>query len=432
MNVNVSREGNEATLKIEVPAAEVKSCFNDAVQKIANQVKIDGFRKGKAPRRIIEARFGAIAVKDEAFNMCINRSYSKAVQEEKLVAVSDPAVTDEQAAFESFKEGEDYAFEIKVTLKPEVELGDYRELHVEKNVHEVTDEEVDKVLEDMRARGAKMVEAADDDVIEKGDFAIIDFAGSIDGEAFDGGEGKGYPLEVGSGSFIPGFEEQLIGLKKGDDADVEVSFPEEYFVEALAGKEAVFKVHVQAVKHKELPDLNDELVAKNTEYKTIDEAKTAFRKMMEEEAERNAKIEYDNALIEKAVENAKVEIPAVMIEDRINQMVEEIRLSLEARKMTMDKYLEYTGMDMEKLREAQREGAEKNVRTDLVLDAIANKEELQLTDEDVQKEIENLAAQNGAKPEEVAKIIRENNNFGLLLANIIRRKAAFVILGSAK
>ena len=317
-------------------------------------------------------------------------------------------------------------------MRPVPELGEYKGLHVDKKEVTIADEDVDKALAELRNRGAKMVDAADDTVIEKGDFAIIDFAGTVDGEAFSGGEGKGYPLEVGSGSFIPGFEDQLIGLKKDDDTDVDVTFPESYFVKELAGKQAIFKVHIQAVKHKELPELTDEYIAKYTRYKTVAEAKEDYKKRMQEAAEHEAKTEYEAALIDAAVANAKVEIPAVMVEDRITQMVEEIKLNLESRKMTLEQYLQYTGMDIPKLREAQREAAQKNVRTDLVLDEIAKAEEIKVGMDDVDAELQNIADQNGARLEDVKTIIRKNNNMGLLLANILRHKAAHVVLDNAK
>lgn len=432
MNVNVAREGNEAALKITISAAEVDKSFKQAVARIANQVKIPGFRPGKAPRNIIEMHYGKEAVKEEAFNICINNAYQQALEAEKLMPVSDPAVQDEKAAFENFVEGKDTEIDVKVTLRPEPELGEYKGLHVDKKEAAVSDEDVDKALEELRNRGAKMVDADDQTVIEKGDFAIIDFAGTVGGEAFSGGEGKGYPLEVGSGSFIPGFEDQLIGLKKDDDTDVDVTFPETYFVPELAGKEAVFKVHIQAVKHKELPELDDEYIAKYTRYKTLTEAREDYKKHMQEAAERDAQTVYESALIDAAVANAKVEIPAVMVEDRITQMVEEMRLNLESRKMSLEQYMQYTGMDMGKLREAQREAAEKNVRADLVLDAIAKAEAIQVGMEDVDAELQKIADQNGARLEDVKTIIRKNNNMGLLLANILRHKAAHVVLDNAK
>lgn len=427
MNVTVERVENEATLKITAPAAEVNAGYKKAVQKIADQANIPGFRKGKAPRAIIEMHYGKEAVKQEAFEIVANKGYSEALDQEKLIPVSDPKVEES-----TFEEGKDMELTIKVTLKPEPELGEYKGLHVEKKEVEVTDEQVDAQIKDMIGRDAKMVVAEEGAVIEKGDFAIIDFAGTVDGEPFSGGEGKGYPLEVGSNSFIPGFEDQLVGLSKGDSTDVEVTFPEDYFVKDLAGKEAVFKVNIQDVKRKELPELNDEYVASKTDFKTVEELRANYKERMQKAAEANAKAEYEHELIDLAVANAKFSVPEIMIEDKISQMVEEMKMSLESRKMSLDMYMQYTGLDMAKIRENQRPVAEENVKTDLVLDAIAKAEDIQVDMADVDAEIAAISAQHGASPEEVKKIIKGNGTMGLLLANILRRKAAHVVIDSAK
>lgn len=427
MNVTVERVENEATLKITAPAAEVNAGYKKAVKKIADQVNIPGFRKGKAPRAIIEMHYGKEAVKQEAFEIVANKAYSEALDQEKLIPVSDPKVEES-----TFEEGKDMELTIKVTLNPEPELGEYKGLHVEKKEVEVTDEQVDAQIKDMMGRDAKMVVAEEGAVIEKGDFAIIDFAGTVDGEPFSGGEGKGYPLEVGSNSFIPGFEDQLVGLSKGDSTDVEVTFPEDYFVKDLAGKEAIFKVNIQDVKRKELPELNDEYVASKTDFKTVEELRANYKERMQKAAEANAKAEYEHELIDLAVANAKFSVPEIMIEDKISQMVEEMKMSLESRKMSLDMYMQYTGLDMAKIRENQRPVAEENVKTDLVLDAIAKAEDIQVDMADVDAEIAAISAQHGASPEEVKKIIKGNGTMGLLLANILRRKAAHVVIDSAK
>ena len=426
MNVTVERVENEATLKITAPAAEVNAGYKKAVQKIADQANIPGFRKGKAPRAIIEMHYGKEAVKQEAFEIVANKAYSEALDQEKLIPVSDPKVEES-----TFEEGKDMELTIKVTLKPEPELGEYKGLHVDKKEVEVTDEQVDAQIKDMMGRDAKMVVAEEGAVIEKGDFAIIDFAGTVDGEPFSGGEGKGYPLEVGSNSFIPGFEDQLVGLSKGDSTDVEVTFPEDYFIKDLAGKEAIFKVNIQDVKRKELPELNDEYVASKTDFKTVEELRANYKERMQKAAEANAKAEYEHELIDLAVANAKFSVPE-MIEDKISQMVDEMKMSLESRKMSLDMYMQYTGLDMAKIRENQRPVAEENVKTDLVLDAIAKAEDIQVDMADVDAEIAAISAQHGASPEEVKKIIKGNGTMGLLLANILRRKAAHVVIDSAK
>lgn len=427
MNVSVERVANEATIKIQLPAAEVNKGFAKAVQKIAGQVNIPGFRKGKAPRNILELHVGKEAIKQEAFEIVANDCYRKAMADEKLIPVSDPAVKES-----TFEENTDMELVLTITVKPEPKLGEYKGLKVEKKEAVVTDEQIDAAVEELRKRGAKMV-VAPDAVIMKGDFAIIDFAGTVDGEPFSGGEGKGYPLEVGSGSFIPGFEDQLVGLKAGDSTDVQVTFPEEYFVKELAGKEAVFKVNVQDVKRKELPELTDEFVAANSKCKTVEELKADYKEKMQKHAEEQAETDYERELIQAAVANAEFEVPEIMVEDRISQMVEELKMNLENRKMNLDAYLKYTGMDMEKLRENYKATALENVKTDLVLDAIAKAENIQVGMEDVDAELTNIAMQNGAKVEEVKKIIASNGNMGLLLANILRRKSAHVVIdGAAK
>ena len=427
MNVTVERVGNDATLKITLPAEEVNKGFKKAVAKIAGQVNIPGFRKGKAPRNIIEMHYGKEAVKQEAFELVANQCYTEALEQEKLIPVSDPKVEDSV-----FEENKDMELTIKVTLKPEVKLGDYKELHVEKEAVEVTDEAVEEQVQGLRSRHAKMVEAEEGAVIEKGDFAIIDFAGTVDGEPFSGGEGKGYPLEVGSNSFIPGFEDQLVGLKKGDSTDVDVTFPEEYFVKELAGKQAIFKVNVQDVKRKELPELTDEYVAANSDCKTVEELRASYKERMQKAAENNAQIAYEKALIDLAVANAEFEVPEIMIEDRVTQMIDEMRMSLEARKLTLEQYMQYSGIDMKQLRERQHDAAVENVKTDLVLDAIAKAENIQVSMEDVDSELSAIASQHGATLEDVKKIIKSNGTMGLLLANILRRKAAHVIIDSTK
>lgn len=426
MSISVEKVGNEATIKLGLAAVEVNKGFNKAIAKINKQVNIPGFRKGKAPRHILETHVGKDAIKQEAFELLANECYTKAVNEEKLIPVSDPTIVESK-----LEENEDMEITLTVTLKPEPELGEYKGLSVVKNTVEITDKEVEDAIDELRGRAAKMV-VVKDAVIEKGDFAIIDFAGTVDGQPFSGGEGKGYPLEVGSGSFIPGFEEQLVGLKAGEATDVDVTFPETYFVKELANKEAVFKVNVQDVKRKELPELNDEFVVANSDSKTVEEFKNTTKERLQKSVEQNALVEYEKALVMKAVENAKFEVPEIMIEDRVSRMVDELKMSLESRKMDLDMYMKYTGQDMAQVRENQKVAALENVKTDLVLDAIAKAEEIKISEEDVNAEMAAIASQHGASVEDVKKIIAGNNNMGLLLANVLRKKSAHIIIDSAK
>ena len=427
MSVSVERNGNEATLKINLPVEDVAKAFDKAVAKINKQVTIPGFRKGKAPRRVLELHVGKDAIKEEAFEIVANEQYRKVLEDNKLVPVSDPEIKDSK-----FEEGEPLDLTLAITLRPEPELGQYKDLDVQKEEKEITEADVDKAVEELQNRAAKMVEAPEGKKLEKGDLATIDFAGTIDGEPFAGGEGKGYPLEVGSNSFIPGFEDQLVGLGKGDSTDVNVTFPEDYFSKELAGKAAVFKVNVQDVKVKEVPEVNDELIAKNSDSKTVAEFREkTLDRMKKAEADR-AQSEYERKLIEKAVENAKFEVPEVMVEQRANQMIDELAINLESHKMSLPMYLSYLGKDVKTYRDEQKPVALANIKTDLVLDAIALAEGLKISDAEVQNELAQLAAAHGATVKQVEKIVKENGSLALLVANIVRRKAARLVIDSAK
>ncbi len=426
MSVSVEKQGNEATIKISLTPEEVAKGFVKAVARVNHQVTVPGFRKGKAPRIVLENHVGKEAVKGEAFDILANEQYQKALSDEKLIPVGQPDIKDSK-----FEENQPMEVTLNVTLKPEPVLGEYKGLEVSKEVRDITDKDVDDTLEQMRKSAAKMVEAKDA-VIAKGDFAIIDFSGTVDDKPFAGGEGKGYPLEVGSGSFIPGFEDQLVGKKAGDSVDVNVTFPEDYFTKELAGKKAVFKVHVQDVKRRELPEINDEFITKNSDSKTLEEFKTKTKERLTNMAAQQAESEYEKALIQKAVDNSTFEVPDIMVADRVNRMIEEMSLNLESRKMNLDMYLKYTGSDIAKLREQQKPIALSNVKVDLVLDAIAKAENITVTEQEAVNEMAAIAQEHGASVKEVQKIIKDNNTVGLLLANVLRKKAAQVIISNAK
>ena len=313
-------------LTIEVPAADVAAGIKAAVKRIASQVNVPGFRKGKAPRNVIEMNYGKEAVLNEAYDFLVNQNYTAALQENKIVPVSQPEI--EQVQFE---EGKDLIFKATVTKRPDVKLGDYKGLDAKKEEAKVTDEQIQDQLKNIAEQQAEMVVADKDAKVEQGDFAVIDFKGTVDGKAFDGGEGKSYPLQIGSGNFIPGFEDQLVGAKAGDDVTVKVTFPEDYFVADLAGKEAEFATHIHDIKRKQLPELNDEFAKANSSYETIEELKADLRKKMEEDAERRAVDAYNGELIKTAVENSEVDIPEVMVADRVEQMIQELAMNMEGR-----------------------------------------------------------------------------------------------------
>ena len=400
MNVTVERVENEATLKITAPAAEVNAGYKKAVQKIADQANIPGFRKGKAPRAIIEMHYGKEAVKQEAFEIVANKAYSEALDQEKLIPVSDPKVEES-----TFEEGKDMELTIKVTLKPEPELGEYKGLHVEKKEVEVTDEQVDAQIKDMMGRDAKMVVAEEGAVIEKGDFAIIDFAGTVDGEPFSGGEGKGYPLEVGSNSFIPGFEDQLVGAKAGDHVEVKVTFPEEYQAKELAGKEAVFQCDVKKVEAKELPELDDDFAQDASEFDTLAEYKEDIKKNLTEKKEKEARAAKENAAVDKAIENAQMEIPDAMLNTQVRQMLDDFSRRMQSQGLTMEQYFQFTGMTLEKMQEEMKPQALKRIQTRLVLEKIAEVENIQPTDEEVEEEFKKMADAYKMEVEKIKELL---------------------------
>lgn len=424
MNVTTERlEDNKAVLTITVPQAEVAKAYDAAWKSIAGKVNIPGFRKGKAPRKLVENRVGVPAIQEEAFDIIAKKAYPEALQEAGLEPVSHPTVD-----IEKMDEKEDMVFKVTVTVKPDVELGQYKDIDVEKQVKEITDADITDTLEKLRERKAEMV-VAEGATLENGDFAVIDFAGSIDGIPFSGGEGKGYPLEVGSGSFIPGFEDQLLGAKAGEERTVKVTFPEDYFAKDLADKEAEFKVTVQDIKRKQLPEATDEFISENSEFKTVDEWKEDARKKLQEYADKQSEYEHENNVIKNAVENAKVDIPDIMIEERINEMLHDVAHNLQQRGLKFDEYLKYIGKTVEELRESYREGAIADVKAELVMDAVAKKEELKVEAQELQKELELMAEQYKQPIDDIKKALVKTGNITMVNLAILRRKAARLILG---
>ncbi len=423
MKVTAERIDNHKTvLNLEIPQAEVAKALEKAYRKLANQVNIPGFRKGKAPRKVVEMRLGKEALLDEAFEILAPEAYSKALAEQEIDPIGRPEIE-----VITLAEDQPLVFKATVVKKPEVTLGQYKDLSIAKTVAEVTDADVDNEIEKNRSRNAKMV-VVEDAELKQGDLAIIDFKGFIDGVPFDGGEGKSYPLEIGSGSFIPGFEDQLVGAKSGEEREVTVSFPEEYFVAELAGKAATFTVNVHDVKRKEMPELDDEFAKETSEFDTLAELKADIKNKLEQAAEARAEREFRTAVIKAAVDNATVEVPEVMVENQIDNMIQDFDINLQQRGMKLDKYLEYTKMDIDALRNNYRESALYNVKTDLVLEAIVKGEGLTASPEEMQQEVEFMAANYQTTVEEIAKVIRETGRFQALQDSVLRKKAAQLII----
>lgn len=429
MKVTVENgENQQVTLTIEVEAAEVNKAVEQACKRLANRVSIPGFRKGKAPRMIVERHVGKDAVLQEAFDIVAPKALSKAFDEQKIDPVTRPSVD-----IETLEEGKDLVFKATVTPRPEVKLGDYKGLNVSKNEVNITDEDVEKQLKTFQDRQGKLVDAPEGAEVKDGDFTTLDFKGFVDGEAFDGGEGKDYPLQIGSNSFIPGFEDQLVGAKIGEERDVNVKFPEEYHAKELAGKDATFKCTIRSIKTKELPAIDDELAKKVSKFETLDELKADIRKNLEENAERTAENDQKSAAIEMATNNITVDIPAVMIDNRVTAMIQEMAMRLEQQGMKLEQYLQYAGTDIAKLREQYRETAEKNVKTDLMLEEVAKAEDIKVEAKDLDEEVAAMAAAYGATPQQVQKIIKEQGRIGDLAASVLRKKTAqFIIDNIAK
>ena len=424
--MKVSRENGEnqqVVLTIKAAAEEWDKAIAQAAKNIAKEVNIPGFRRGKAPRHIIEQRIGKEALIDEAYEKFGPKVFDEAMAEEKLELASYPSFERVQA-----EEGKPFILKATVTPKPEVKLGDYKGLKVEKKVEEITDDTVMQHIDKMRDRKAQMVDAPEGAEAQMGDLTTIDFKGYVDDEAFEGGEGKDYPLQLGSGSFIPGFEDQLVGMKVGEEREVKVTFPKDYHSEKVAGKEAVFKCKLNKLKNKILPELNDEFVQQASVFKTVDELKKDVREKLEKAAESRAENDRRVAAIDKAAENASMDIPDVMIEDRIDQMLREFAMRLEQQGMKFEQYLQYSGGDLTKLRAQYRETAEKNVRTDLMLEAVAKAENIEVTDDDIRTEIAMMAQMYNATPAQVQKIVRQQGRLNDLAVTVMRRKTAKFIV----
>ncbi len=425
MNVSVQKlEDNKVVLTITVEQKEVAKAYDSAWKGIATKINIPGFRKGKAPRKIVESRVGLEAIKEEAFDIIAKKVYGPALDQADVEPVSHPSVD-----IETLEEDKDAKFTVTVTVKPEATLGEYKGLEVEKVVREIGEQDVLDSLEKLREKKAEMV-VVEDAVLQKGDLAVIDFAGFIDGQAFSGGEGKAYPLEIGSGSFIPGFEDQLIGAKKGQECQVKVSFPEDYFAKELAGKEAEFKVTVHDVKRKTMPELTDEFIKDNSEFATVDEWKKDCLERLEKLAQDNAQREYENNLVKKAIDNASVEIPEIMVQNKITDILQDMAYSLQQRGLKFEDYLKYINKTVEELRESYKESATADVKAELVMDAIAKVENLKVEEQELQTEVEMMAQGYGQSVDEIKKTLVKTGNIYMVNKSILRRKAARLILGN--
>ncbi|NMM63220.1 trigger factor [Clostridium sp. P21] len=427
MNAKVEKiENNVVKLEITVEAEKFNGAIKKAFNKNAKKFNIPGFRKGKAPMNIIEKYYGKNVFYEDAINFCCDDTYPQALKENDIKPVDYPQIDIVQ-----IEEGKDFIYTAKVTVVPEVKLGDYKGIEVKKNVYEVKEEELENELKAMQQKNAR-IETKEEGSIEKGNLAVIDFKGFVDNKAFEGGEGKDYELEIGSGTFIDNFEDQLVGLNKGDEKDVVVTFPEQYGKEELNGKEATFKVTVKDIKIKELPALDDEFAKEVSEFDTLSELKEDLKKKMEEANELRTKREYEEAVIDAVCANATIDIPKVMIDKEIDNMLKDLEMRLKYQGLDLQTYYQYTNNTEEKVREYMRETAEKRVKTDLTIEEISKVEKVEPTEEELAIKATEMAKQYGTKDiEKTSKLILDSQKSYLKL-DVINEKVIKMLVDNSK
>ena len=398
---------NVVKFEVKVEADKFKEALTRAYKKNVKKFNVPGFRKGKVPMNVVKKYYGVEVLLEDAVNFAIEGSYANVLKENNVRPVDFPKVEVVQA-----EEGKDLIYTAEVTVYPEVELGAYKGLNVEKKTYEVTEEEVAAKLKEMQEKNARV--EVKEGAIENGNIAVIDFKGFIDGVAFEGGEGHDYSLEIGSGSFIDNFEEQLVGAKAGDKVEVNVTFPENYGKEELNGKPAKFEVEVKEVKAKELPVLDDEFAKEVSEFETLEALKEDTTKKLEEANTARAEREYEEAILRAVVENAKMDIPAVMVEQEIDRMVQNLAQRLQYQGLTLEQYFQFTGTDAEKMREYMKENAETKVKTELVLEALQKAEKMEVLDEELKEKASEVAKLYGANDEKMVELLLQNQREALV------------------
>ena len=394
------KEGNEGLLKVTVPAEKVNKALDQAFKKVVKQINVPGFRKGKVPRPIFEQRFGVEALYQDAVDILLPEAYGEAIEETKINPVAQPEINVTQ-----IEKGKDFEFEATVTVEPEVKLGDYKGLEIEKQDSELTDKDLQDAIDHSLGHLADMV-VKEDGAVEEGDTVNIDFDGYVDGEQFEGGQADGYDLEIGSGSFIPGFEDQLVGVKTGEEKEVVVTFPEEYHAEELAGKEATFKTKVNEIKYKEVPELTDEIANElDSDANSVDEYKENLRKRLSEQKAQDAENAEKEEAINKATENTTIDIPQAMVDTELDRMVQEFGQRIQQQGLDLQTYFQISGQDESQLREQMKDDAEQRVKTNLTLSAIADEENIEVTDEDIDKELEKMSSQFNISVEDIKQTL---------------------------
>ena len=421
MSVQVEKlEKNMAKLTVEVSAEDFEKAIEKVYQKQKKQISIPGFRKGKVPRMMVEKMYGKEVFYEDAANDLIPDAYDNALDECEEDIVSSPKIEVTQ-----IEAGKPFVFTATVALKPEVKLGEYKGIKIEKIEREVTEEEVLTEINRERNKNARNI-TIEDRPVKDGDMTVIDFEGFVDGEAFEGGKGENYPLTIGSGAFIPGFEEQLVGAEIGKEVEVKVTFPEDYQAEELQGKEAVFKCTVHEIKEKELPELDDEFASEVSEFDTLEEYKEDVKKNLAEKKVKDAETARENAAVEAAVKASEIEIPEAMLETQQRQMVDEFSQRITMQGMSMEQYMQFTGATYEKLIEQVKPQAEERIRARLVLEAIAKAENIVATEEDYEKEMKTMAEVYQMEIDKVKELMGEREKKNIMLDLAVRKAADFV------
>ncbi len=395
-------EKNLVKLTFEVSTEVFAEAMNKAYAKNAKKYSVPGFRKGKVPRSVIEKYYTEAVFYDDAINAVLPEAYEAALKEADIEPAARPEID-----VEDIKKGEPVVFTALVTTKPEVALGEYVGIKVNKIEHNVTDEDVENDIKTAQAKNARLVPLEDGEKAENGNILTIDFAGSVDGVPFEGGTAEGYELELGSNTFIPGFEDQLVGKKVGEEVDVNVTFPEEYHAPDLAGKPALFKVKIHEIKVRELPELDDDFASEVSEFETMEEYRNSVKERLEKAAEERVKTETENAVIEKVVEACEVEIPAAMISDQVDRMVQDFAQRLQYQGMDLNTYMQYTGGTVDGMKESFKPQAEKQLKVSLVLEAISKAEGIDVTDEEVNDRIAEMAKQYNMEADKLKELMQE-------------------------
>ena len=426
MSLQVEKmEKNMAKLTIEVAAEDLEKAMQNAYQKAKGRISIPGFRKGKAPRKMIEQMYGKGVFLEDAVNALIPEHYSKALAECELEIVSQPTIDITQA-----EPGKALIFTAEVATKPEVTLGDYKGVEVPKTEITVTDEDVDAEIKKEQEKNSRTINVEDRGA-QLQDVVTIDFEGSVDGVPFDGGQATEYPLTLGSNTFIPGFEDQLVGAKVGDDVDVKVTFPEEYQAKELAGKEAIFKCAVKKIEAKELPELDDDFAKDVSEFDTLAEYKEHVKTNLVERKENEAKRAKEDAAVDKAIENAQMDIPEAMLQTQCRQMLDDFSRRMQSQGLSMDQYFQFTGMTADKMMEDMKPQALKRIQTRLVLEKVAEAENIQPTEEEVNEEISKMAEAYKMEADKLKELLGERE-LEQMKKDMAVQKAVTVIADAAK